>query len=121
MKKIFFAWLPFLFLCLPVLFMSGAFAQDMGFVVEQVSTWLASLIVPYVIKYPAISLLLLFMGTCRAMFKPVFAYLEATAPQTKTDIDDKAVSFLKKCMQNKYVGFLIDLVFSIKTKVEPKK
>lgn len=120
MKKIFESWFYFFLVCLPVLWMSGAFAQDVGFVIEQAATYTASLIAPLIVKYPKLSYLVLLMGTCRLLFKPIFSALQVLAPQTKTDLDDKAVSFIAKLLQNKYFGWFLDYIFSVKTKIEKK-
>lgn len=120
MKKIFEKWFLFFLACIPVLWASGAFAQDMSFAIEQAANYTAAFLAPYIIKYPAISIFLLFVGTCRLLFKPIFGALQVLAPQTKTDLDDKAVSFIFKLMQNKYLSWFIDYIFSVKTKIEKK-
>lgn len=65
-------------------------------------------------KYPVIVSVLFVMGVLRAVFKPIFAVLEAYVAATPNKADDAALAEVEASGAYKAVQFVLDYVASIK-------
>ena len=68
------------------------------------------LLVGLVQNYPWFSTVLLVLGVCRAVFKPLMAVAEAYVLETPDNKDNEALETFKKGK----IYFVLDYVFSIK-------
>lgn len=72
-------------------------------------------------KQPWVLAVLAFMGTLRAINKPLFAFARALVASTKSKKDDEFLDKVEQSKAKKYLDFVLDWLFSIKiSPVEPK-
>lgn len=82
--------------------------------------FLSPIISSFAATHPVVMTILVFMGVCRAIFKPLFTFLQAVADATPGDWDNKLLAQAQASPIFKGFQFVLDILFSIKIN-PPKK
>jgi len=70
--------------------------------------------IAFALKYPATASVLMVMGVLRAVFKPLFALLQAYVASTPSAADDAVLARIEKSKVVTTAAFVLDYVASIK-------
>lgn len=72
------------------------------------------MVIAFALKYPATASVLMVMGVARAVFKPLFALLQAYVASTPSKSDDEALAKIEKSKVVTTAAWVLDYVASIK-------